>query len=197
MSFTSAAFAYRESVVVAEIYQRAGDWDKVRDYVVADNLLQMRTQNASRRICREVISRLKQLTPGELDILIEGTRSEQNYVLWLAICRRYTFIYDFAVEVLREKYLRLNLELTTDDYNAFFNAKAEWHPEVERVPDTTKYKQRQIIFKILREAELLSKDNRILPVLLTPRLALAIKDDNPAHFSIFPISDFDIQEWIK
>jgi hypothetical protein len=197
MSFTSAALAFRESIVVAETYQKTGAWVAAREKIVAENLLQMRTQNASKRICREVISRLKLLTPAELEIVTDGTRMEQNYGLWLAICKRYRFIHDFAADVLREKYLRLNLILAREDYDAFFNAKAEWHPEVERVSMVTRGKQRQFVFKMLRDAELLSKDSRILPALLTARLATAIKNDNPAHFMIYPISDFDIREWNK
>ena len=160
MSFTSAALACRESIVAAKMYQVTGDWNAVRNKVVAENLLQMRTSNASKRICREVVSRLKLLTPTELEIVIDGARLEQSYALWLAVCKRYRFIYDFAVDVLREKYLRLSLELTLDDYEAFFNAKAEWHPEVDRIPDPTRDKQRQFLYSTLREAELLSQEAR-------------------------------------
>jgi hypothetical protein len=197
MSFTSAALVYRESVVVAETYQQLSNWNQVRDNIVADNLLQMRTQNASKRICREIISRLKLLTRDELELVTDGARAEQNYVLWLAICKRYRFIRDFATDVLREKYLRLNLELTDEDYDAFFYAKAEWHPEVDRISSKGRNQLRQYLYRMLRAADLLSKDNRIVPALITPRLATAIQEDDPAHFTIFPISDFDIQEWTK
>jgi hypothetical protein len=197
MSFTSATLAYRESITVAETYMQLGEWNGVRDKVNSENLLQMRTSNATRRICREVISRLKQLTPAQLEFVLHGTRPEQNYVLWLALCKRYRFIYDFAVEVLREKYLRLNPALTPEDYDAFFYRKAEWHPEVERVPDVTRNKQRRFLYHALRDAELISKDHHILPALLTPALAAAIKADDPAHFTIYPVSDLDIREWTK
>jgi hypothetical protein len=197
MSFTSAALAYREAVVVAETYHQLGNWEATRDTIVAENLLQMRTQNASKRICREIISRLRLLTPAELALVIDGTRLEQNYVLWLAVCKRYRFIYDFAVEVLREKFLRFSLELTYDDYDTFFNAKAEWHPEVERIPSGNRKKQRQFVFRMLRDAELLSGESHILPALFTPRIAAALQEDNPIYFTIYPVSDFDIREWIK
>ena len=197
MSFTSAALAYRESIVVAEAYQVVGNWDAARNAVVRENLLQMRTLNASKRVCTEVISRLKLLTPMQLEIVLEGTRTEQNYALWLAICKRYRFIYDFAVEVLREKYLRFNLELIPGDYDAFFNAKAEWHPEVDRFSDTSRNQQRRFLYRMLREAGLVSRENYILPALLTPRLAMAIKEDGLVYLTLYPVSDIDIQEWIK
>jgi hypothetical protein len=48
------------------------------------------------------------------------------------------FIHEFAVYVLHEKHLRLDLDLTYDDYDAFYNDKAEWHPEVENVTPATR-----------------------------------------------------------
>ena len=46
--------------------------------------------------------------------------------------------------------------LTYEDYDRFFYDKAEWHPEVGRVAPSTREKQRQIVFKAMREAGLLS-----------------------------------------
>lgn len=192
MSFTSGTLLYHESLTIAQLHVTLEDWETVRDKVVAENRLQMRTLNASRRICREVISRLKLLTQTELGILVKGSRPEQNYLLWLVVCKRYRFIYDFAVQVVREKFLRFDLELSPEEYDIFFNTQAEWHPEVERVALATRSKQRQVVFKMLREAEILSAQNHIIPTMLTPRLMEAIGRDDPAHLAIFPISDADV-----
>lgn len=195
MSFTTGTLLYRESMTVAHLYQTLGNWDDVRDQVIAENRLQMRTLNSSKRIVREINSRLKLLTPLELAILHEDLRQEQIYLLWLAVCKRYQFIYDFAVEVIREKFLCFDFTLLPVEFDAFFNAKAEWHPEVERVAPATRNKLRQFVFKMLREADLIDANQRILPALLTPRLIDAIRQDAPAHFAIFPVSDRDMQEW--
>jgi len=188
MSFTSATLLYRESLTVAEQYSQLADWDAARQQVISHNLLQMRTLNASKRIYREIASRLKLLTPEQLALLLEGNRPEQSQLLWLAICKRYRFIYDFAVEVIREKYLRLDLNLSYDDYNLYFNDKAEWHPEVARVTAATRKKGRQVVFKMLREAELLTNQNRLIPAMLTPPLIELIQQDDSAHFAIFPVA---------
>jgi hypothetical protein len=185
MSFTTGALLYNETITVAQLYHQLASWDAVRERVLADNRLQMRTTNAAKRIFQETASRLRQITPAQLDYLLTADRREQNYLLWLAFCQRYRFIYDFAVDVIREKFLRLDLDLTYDDYDIFFRNKAEWHPEVARVAETTRKKQRQFLFKILREAELLSDDGQILPVFLSPHLLHLITEDNPAHLAIF------------
>jgi hypothetical protein len=193
MSFTAGALLYHETIIVAKLIVEIGNWDEVRDKILADNALQMRTPNSSKRIYREIAPRLKQLTPSEFELLQNGSYREQHYLLWLAVCKRYRFIYDFAVEILREKFLKLDFELTNNEYEVFFDTKAEWHPEVERVAKSTRIKQRQIVFKMMRDAELLSADNLIIPALLSPRLKETIASDDPGHFSIFPISDLDVK----
>lgn len=197
MSFTSGGLLHRESLTISELYDELRDWDAVRKIVIGENRLRMRTANSSARLYREITSRLKLLTAGEVDILKHGSFQEQAYVLWLAVCKRYRFIYDFAAEVIREKYLRLDLALAPEDYTIFFNRKAEWRPEVESVAPATLNKQRQLLFKMLREAELLSSDGRIVPALLSPRLIDAMMDDDPAHFTVFPVSEMDIKRWTQ
>lgn len=197
MSFTAGGLLYQESVKIAELYWDLGDWSTVRNQVLEKNILQSRTLNTAKRVYREISARLKLLSGEELKIAIEGSRQEQNHILWLAICKRYQFIYDFAVGVVREKFLQLNLELTLEDYDAFFNAKAEWHDELERLTNETRNKLRQIVFKMLREAELVSKDNIINPVILTPHVVKTICKDTQANLAVFPISDADIKVWAK
>ena len=133
MSFTTGSLFHRESVELAALYLDLGDWNSVRDKVVAVFLLQTRTLNTLKRVCREIISRLRTLSPGELEFLVEGSHQEQAYLLWLAVCRRYRFIADFAVEVLRERYITLKSDLTHEDFDSFFNRKSEWHLELDEI----------------------------------------------------------------
>jgi hypothetical protein len=78
MSFTTGSLFHRESVKLAALYLDLGDWNSVRDKVIAENLLQTRTLNTLKRVCREVISRLKMLSPGELEFLTEGSHHEHG-----------------------------------------------------------------------------------------------------------------------
>jgi hypothetical protein len=183
---------HHESVVIAELFEELGNWTQVRKTVVSENRLQMRTMNSSARLYREISSRLKLLTDAERELARCGSLQEQAYVLWLAVCKRYRFIHDFAAEVVREQYLRFDFELKPDAYDLFFNRKAEWHPEVEAVAPATRNKQRQVIYRMLREAQVVGGDRHIIPALLTPRLIDAIRADDPAHFAIYPVSaDYD------
>jgi hypothetical protein len=197
MSFSLGGLFFIESLRVAEIYMEKKDWNLARDKVLTNNILQARTKSSLKRVTREVISRLRLLTGNQIKLLVTGSRQEQNFLFWLGVCKRHEFIKDFAVEVIREKYLRFNYELTHQDYDIFYNHKSEWHPELEKLSEKTQKKLRQVLFKIIREAELLTSEGMIVPVFFTEYLAKVIIKDNVSWFNIYPISDLDIGKWVK
>ena len=186
MSFTTGGLFHHESVNLAMLYLDSKDWNAVRQKVLAENLLQTRTLNTLRRVCREVISRLKTLDAGELDLLVASNPREQGYLLWLAVCRRYRFIADFAVEVMRERYITFKTDLTHANFDTFFNGKSEWYVELGQLRSTTRNKLRQVLFKILREADLLTANNMIKAAMLSPRLVEVISHGNRQDVFFFP-----------
>ncbi|MCB0123696.1 MAG: DUF1819 family protein, partial [Caldilineaceae bacterium] len=149
--------------------------------------------NASKRIYREISSRLRLLTADELTLLCAGSRHDQLYLLWLAVCKRYRFIRLFAEQVLREKFLRLDMVITYADYDRFFYQMADVYPEVDGVAQRTQMKQRQVIFKMMREADLITDKGLILPAILSPALIERIHHDNPEYFAIYPVAEADVQ----
>ena len=193
LSFTSATLLYRESITVAELFFELKDWSKVRTAVIADNLLQVRTQNTSQRFCSEITSRLKKLTLQELELLVQGNSQEQVHLLWVALCRRYTLIGDFAVEIIRERFISLKVDLNTEDFEAFIHKKSERHDELATINPTTRNKLRQVLFKMLREADLISADNTINAVLLSPRLVKLIAQHQRQDLLFFPVFESDLQ----
>lgn len=193
MSFTTGGLFHSESIEIAALYLDLGDWNAVRDKVVAENLLQTRALSTLKRSCREVIERLKTLSFDEIQFLIDGPHQEQAYLLWIAICRRYSFIADFAVEVLRERYLTLKTNLTHEDFDSFFNQKSEWHVELEKLTPATRGKLRQVLFKILREAELLTMQGMINNAMLSRKLLEVVCRLNPRDISYFPIFESDLK----
>lgn len=185
MSFTTGALLHRESSLVLKTYLRLQDWNEVEKEILDKNILQSRTQSTSKRIYREIASRLTKLSKNEFLTLHSATDKDQGYILWLSICRKYKFIAEFAHEVVREKFLNLQDTISFEDYAAFFNAKAEWAPELDALSQNTQKKLRQILFRMLREANLLSIDNHIIPVMHNQRLDVFFEEKN--SFLFFPV----------
>ena len=90
--------------------------------------------------------------------------------MWAAACRRYELIGEFAEEVLRERFLLLASTLEYEDFDGFVRAKALWHEELAAIKDSTLQKLRSNVFKMLREAELLSEAGHIVPAVLSERV---------------------------
>lgn len=183
--------------MVAELYLRKMDWGVTRDQIRAENLLQVRTAAAALRISKEVVSRLEHLSIHELQCVVDGSVRERGYLLWAAACIRYDFIHEFAVEVLREYFITLRQVLSLKDFDVFFNGKAMWHEELDNTAPSTQNKLRQNLFRMMRDADLISPENLIQPTMLTPRVAALLSARGREAFLIFPLGDTDINRWLK
>ena len=171
LSFTTGGLFLQEAPRVADLYLELRDWPRTRDQVRSDNLLQVRTTAAALRISKELIARLELLELLELEELVHASARDRGYLLWIAACRRYAIIHDFAVEVLRENYLLLRRQISFGDYDAFYNSKALWHTELDEIATSTQHKLRQNLFRMLRDADLISDQQHVQAAMLSPQLA--------------------------
>ncbi|MDZ8172433.1 DUF1819 family protein [Microbacterium xanthum] len=186
LSFTTGGLLEREAAVLAPIYLEHRDWEEVRDLAVEANLLQARTYRTGVRRVRETVKRLSALSNHEIEILTEVTASERGHLMWAAACRRYGLIGEFAEEVLRERFLTLAGTVSYDDYDSFYRAKAMWHDELDAVTELSYKKLREVIFKMMGEAGLLTKQRAIEPVLLSARVAECLTERTPSDIRFFP-----------
>ncbi len=190
LSFTAASLSISESVNIAEVYIKCRDWNETKNIIRESNLLQSRTNSRTTRVLGELIPRLRLMSDDQLRLLVQGNLSEQKYLLWFSVCKTYSLINEFAVEVLREKYLSRNMKVTELDYDAFFNRKADWNEGLESITTLTRKKIRQVVFHMMREAHLLTDDNTILRAMLSSKLIEILKPDAPMSFEIFPVEPF-------
>jgi hypothetical protein len=189
LSFTTGGLLLAESVRVAGEYARLLDWPATVQLARRQNLLQTRTASSGDRMLHEVCSRLRRLTPVQLALLLSGSNTDQQQLLWLAACKRYEVLRDFGSEVIRGKFWQLDRVVFADDFDEFLEAKAIWHPEIEKLADTTRAKLRQVALRMLREADILSSELVIQPTIFSPAVARAIHTDSVAYFDIFPVSE--------
>lgn len=197
LSFTAGGLFVREAPAIVERYLQTTDWVGTRSQVRTENLLQLRTAAASTRFSKELIARLQELDRDELEELRDANVRDQSYLLWVAACRRYVFLREFASEVLREHYLARRTQLTSSDYDAFFNSKALWHAELEALAGSTQKKLKQNLFRMLREAGLVTPQHLIQAALLSPRIAQLIAKRDRQDLFVFPVSDQEIQRWLS
>ena len=188
LSFTSGALLTREAVIAAPLFLEVRDWGLVRDRLRSENLLQARTAASGFRLAREVAQRLAVLTDPELELLRDASPSERGHLMWVAACRRYALIGDFAEEVVRERFLLLTPTLGYDDFDSFVRGKALWHPELAEVKDSTLQKLRSTVFRMLTEAGLLA-NGEIVNAALSERVRDALDAQLLSDLRYLPARD--------
>ncbi|WP_417861571.1 DUF1819 family protein [Vreelandella venusta] len=157
----------RETVLVAQQFNYLKDWMRVKQIVIGDNVLQTRTSRTSSIIYNEVHKRLKLLSEDQVEVIAQDHTQDVRQLIWIAICKQYPFIGEFSLEVLTPAITSRRYEITYDDYGYFFNAKAEWHPELEQVSDKTRSNARQMLFQMMRQCELLNESDELIPQMLS------------------------------
>ena len=163
----------------------------IRKQAISDNVLAIRTAAANLRMVREVIKRLSALTLQELQHLAsdDTPAPDRRVVMWVAMCRYYALVGEFANEVLRDYFFADIPTLTYEDYGRFVSGKSMWHPELETLSDSTAKKLRQNVFKALYEANLLNKSNNTIVSCLLSYGVTDILIKRPASFGYFPMRE--------
>ena len=162
LSFGTGGLYVIESGLLIQAYSFIKDWDNVIEDAAEQNLLQFKSKQSTRRAVREICTRLKYMSQQELDFYLAADPFDQSLMCWLACCRTYQFIGDFATQVLIENFASYKLELRHADFDFFFDEQALFHPELEDLTEGTRKKLRQILFRMMREAGVLTEDNRIV-----------------------------------
>jgi len=195
-AFTAASLRLSEMVKVARALRESGNQNLnvVKESGVVFGSVKNRTTD---RQFREIRKRLEGLTPAQIELLATGDLIAQKQIAFLAVCKRYAFISDFMVEVVRDKTLVFDYQLRESDFNSFINNKHQLHPELEEFEESTFAKAKQVMFHILEQAGIIDnpESKRIQPQLLSHAALKAIAMDDRAQLRYFLMPDRDIKDF--
>jgi hypothetical protein len=187
MSFSTGGLFLNETLAVARLHVLGEPWSATIGLALTEGAASLPKAASQRRTLREIANRLSTLTDAERDYLLANAdRGDQLALLWLATCRAYRFVREFATEVLRERYLSFQLDLPLESFDILFAAKAEWDEGLAEISSSTRAKLRQVLFRIMREANVISDDNRILSAYVSPQLKAMLEGQSPQDLMLFP-----------
>ena len=186
LSFTTGTLMLTESVLLTELYIELGSWQKVREQVKQDNLLQGKTMKSTTTLMSEIISRLRFLSDEQLLRLAQASEKDQRYMLWLALCRRYRFIADFAIEVMGAVVRTPDKTVARPDYQAFFDQKAAFYPRLQNLAESTQKTVAHFVFRMAMQAGIMDGDGRLLPVIVLPGNRLFFAELSHLERQYFP-----------
>lgn len=198
-SFTGASALISETLIIAEEFYRLKDWKAVEKSLVDQNLLSKIKQTTFKREFSEIKKRLSSLTDNQLQLLIEGSSDDTKAMILLSLIKVYSFLYDFIVEVIRNKYLLFDRTPAEVDYIKFVNSKKLSHSELDEITELTASKVKQVVFKLLEQVGLITqaKNGSILKPFLSNESIAVIIEDNPALLNVFLYSNEEIKALMK
>lgn len=186
MSFAVGGLLLNESVEVARMHAPSETWDATLRRALEEGVTSLPKAASRRRTLREIVNRISTLEAEELYFLVEGAdRQDQQALLWLATCRAYRFVREFATEVIHERFLSFQLDLPLESFDILFAAKAEWDEGLAGISPMTRAKLRQVLFRMMREASVITDDNRILSAYVSPRLKAMLAERSPRDLAVF------------
>lgn len=197
LSFTVGGLLALQGRALAEMYLNhlnhagGGDAERSPQTEVGKSIAAIRTDSANRRVVAETTRRLSALTVGELAYLAgpDSSTSDREALMWIAMCRYYAIIGEFAGEVLKKHYLTGNTHLDFEDYDRFIADKATWHPELENISEGTAKKLRSNLFKAMVEAHLFDKNSDTVVLFLPSPSLVDILMKRPDSFGFFPMRE--------
>jgi hypothetical protein len=187
MSFSVGGLMVREGMALAQEYRQGETWAEARERLLSEGVSTLPKLASQTRVLREIFDRIGHLTEAERRYLLEGAdRLEQQGLMWLAVCRTYRFVREFTVEVIVERYQSWRFDLGHDVFDRFLAEKAEIDQGLAELSLSTCAKLRQVLFRIMRESEVLSSEGKIQPVWLSARMKALIEETSPTDLLIFP-----------
>ena len=170
--FTVGGLFLFEGIELSRLRATCASWDEVRQTSPDDVFVAKGGASSVKRIRNEVIGRLATLTPDEINHLASGGMTDARALMWVAACRKYRILAEFAREVLDERLRTFQPEIRVTDFDALLDAKGVHAEEIARLSPSTRARLRSGAFRMLREAELIDAENRVS----APRLSGALRD---------------------
>jgi len=143
-SFTGFSLRVNDMLKVAEAASQGNYFERV-DFGEGNS-------NTGKRRLNEINKRLNVLTKEENEVFVDADLTTQKQIAFLSVCKAHSFIRDFVVEVLREKLLIFDYEISEGEYISFYRRKSDLHPEMNDLTEITQNKIKQVTFKILEQA---------------------------------------------
>ena len=194
LSFTGASFFLFESIEIAKIYLDKNNWSKAIEFIINENV-NKRSVSTIKRESSELVLRLKTLPDDLLNRFVRTDTDDAKTILFYSILKSYPIIKAFCLEVMYEKALMMDFDIQDYEINTFFRKQEEEHEEFAKKSDATKYKLKQVIFKILADARMIksTKEKTIIkPLVENVTANLIVKDSDVSYLKAMLMSDAEI-----
>ncbi|QTA82150.1 Uncharacterized membrane protein, DUF1819 [Desulfonema limicola] len=169
-SITTGSLLVRESRIIARLLLDNVDNRTWYQAVIIDNVLQKRSLESAKRQAGFVKERLTLMEPELWRLIDKGSSDVAVQAVLAASIKHSHLLGDFMNKVVRLHWQVFKKRISAKDWQEYIEMCTQVDPKIQNWTTATKAKLKQIVFRILAEADYINNTRscELIPVTITP-----------------------------
>ena len=185
-SAVKVSFWFAEFRKVMQMLDRGYGMSEIRELNLRENIFSASTPLRAKQIFQTVSGRVLALDADISALFLSSDLATQKLIALVAAMAYDELFFDFVYEVVREKMIMGNDQLTDSDIRVFFKEKQEQDESVARWTDATFVRLAKCYKTMLYEAGIINKDvgaRIIIPPIVDPQLQGWLEDHGMTRYA--------------
>ncbi|MDN6291213.1 MAG: DUF1819 family protein [Tetragenococcus koreensis] len=170
--------------MIANLIDQGLDDEQIKEKVIYMNIFQVKSTDRRKRFYSEVKKRINELDEFLFERLLTSDTSTSKAILLYAILKKDQLFYEWMREVVWDKWITLNNEVTRQNTESFFEKKIEQNDSIANWKVETRERLANAYHQTLVDAEYATK-NKIKIFLHRPIISSNVenylKDEKEKH----------------
>ncbi len=185
-SAVKVSFWFAEFRKVMQMLGRGYGMSEIKELNLRENIFSTSTPLRAKQIFQTVSGRVLALDADICALFLSSDLATQKLIALVAAMAYDELFFDFVYEVVREKMIMGNDQLTDSDIRVFFKEKQEQDERVARWTDATFVRLAKCYKTMLYEAGIINKDvgaRIIIPPIVDPQLQGWLEDHGMTRYA--------------
>lgn len=185
-SAVKVSFWFAEFRKVMQMLGRGYGMSEIKELNLRENIFSTSTPLRAKQIFQTVSGRVLALDADISALFLSSDLATQKLIALVAAMAYDELFFDFVYEVVREKMIMGNDQLTDSDIRVFFKEKQEQDERVARWTDATFVRLAKCYKTMLYEAGIINKDvgaRIIIPPIVDPQLQGWLEDHGMTRYA--------------
>lgn len=185
-SAVKVSFWFAEFRKVMQMLGRGYGMSEIKELNLRENIFSTSTPLRAKQIFQTVSGRVLALDADICALFLSSDLATQKLIALVAAMAYDELFFDFVYEVVREKMIMGNDQLTDSDIRVFFKEKQEQDESVARWTDATFVRLARCYKTMLYEAGVINKDvgaRKIIPPIVDPQLQGWLEDHGMTRYA--------------
>jgi len=181
---TGGNFLFNETKIIASYILDGYSTKELRKKNIEENLIQYKSKSAISRVNCPIFERLNIFSNEMLCEFVNGDVCTSKMLLVYAIMKTDNLVKDFMSQIYMDKILMMKDYIEQFEINNWFD-KVYADSNLESVSETTKYKLKQVMMKIMTDSGLVVKEEekyRIIIPLLNDKFKKLLSDADDIEY---------------